>query len=124
MSKNLDYNFSGAFNRTIMKKLMCSLIAVPSVALGSRTLAAVDEPVEVPGKNIVTGTVVSVDKNGFMEISHFGGSDPHTGRDGMGCVPLSTESGRESYGVLTTFVGAVHCAGRSKARQRRGGSKR
>jgi hypothetical protein len=53
-----------------MKRLMCSLVALLSVALGSAGFAAVDEV-----NHLVTGTVVSVDV-GYMEIdTHDGGTN-------------------------------------------------
>ena len=53
-----------------MKRLVCTLAVVASVALSSAIFAAVDEV-----HNIVTGTVVSVNV-GYMEIdSHDGGTN-------------------------------------------------
>jgi hypothetical protein len=53
-----------------MKRLICSLAAVSSLALGSAIFAAVDE-----AHHLVTGTVVSVDV-GYMEIdTHDGGTN-------------------------------------------------
>ena len=53
-----------------MKKLMLSLVALLSVALGSAVFAAVDEV-----HHLVTGTVVSVTV-GYMEIdTHDGGTN-------------------------------------------------
>lgn len=53
-----------------MKRLICSLAAVASLALSSAIFAAVDEV-----HHLVTGTVVSVDV-GYMEIdTHDGGTN-------------------------------------------------
>jgi hypothetical protein len=53
-----------------MKRLICSLAGVVSLALSSGTLAAVDE-----AHHLVTGTVVSVNV-GYMEIdTHDGGTN-------------------------------------------------
>jgi hypothetical protein len=65
--KYLDENFSGAFNRTIMRILMCSLAAILSLALSSTVLAE-----ERTDRQKITGTVVSVTKDGNIVVVNDG----------------------------------------------------
>jgi hypothetical protein len=75
-----------------MKTLMCSLAAALSVTLGTESIAAAEdripEPVDTGNsrENIVTGMVVSVSKDGFIEIGHWGRIRTHAEapeRDGL-----------------------------------------
>jgi hypothetical protein len=69
---------------------MCSLAALMSVVLGSGTLAAAEhgipEPVDTGNnrENIVTGMVVSVSKDGYIEIGHWGRIRTHADDNGTG----------------------------------------
>src|SRR5580765_6203834 len=73
-----------------MKRLMCSLVMLLSVAFGYRTLTAagggVPEPVDTGNdrENIVTGMVVSVSNDGFIEIGHWGRIRTHAEDSGTG----------------------------------------
>ena len=69
----------------------------------------IPEPVDTGNsrENIVTGMVVSVSKDGFIEIGHWTDSDARGRlRNGMGSEPLSTESWRDSEGALPSLWAA------------------
>jgi hypothetical protein len=81
-----------------MKKLMCSLAAVMSVALGSGTLAAAEDGLQ-KGANIFIGTVVSDPSLKDRYIAVAGGKDrwrfrtDRIQRDDMATECLSPEGG-------------------------------
>jgi len=72
---------------------MCSLAAALSVTLGTESLAAAEdripEPVDTGNsrENIVTGMVVSVSKDGYIEIGHWGRIRTHAEDSGTGWAP-------------------------------------
>jgi len=76
-----------------MKTLMCSLAAALSVTLGTESLAAAEdripEPVDTGNsrENIVTGMVVSVSKDGYIEIGHWGRIRTHAEDSGTEWAP-------------------------------------